>query len=1022
MREVHLLTFHWGWLSPGCYKQLRHEQGSGYLAYLHTLPPEHFGHIAFNHAGWMFDQQMPPEVRSVPGQELEPNLHVAPFSAEEVAAWRREVAEGRLEPVTYYYTPLVAEQATGELLVRAIRYSREVIERELGIAPVALTTHDPFTMMHWGTAQQVQLAALTGHTVMLGGLECMVVGMDGTCLPCVGVPVLRYGIDSMSGPMIEALEKEERDAFFFATEMHWHHRTNPFENALQQIGVRFGQVHFVPCRITEWMQHVRNWPEVPATGLGSKGWNGGGPDQMQLAGLTRACELLLPGLEALESLRPAGRAEKVTALWKRTLFLSDNHIHWFVHDHKRIYLPAARALLSDVHAAARDSVQEMSLPLQGNRPRLVAWNLLGWDQTGVAEAEVELPAGATGLTLRGPVDERPLIQLTPLEWGPEGDLRRARVNWVTRDLPAWGYRAYDVVFSTAARGDRENDAPSPLVLENARLRATFAANGEIVTLADKRTNRTYRGGHRLLNLIARPAQEELTVQAGRPLTGQGGDAAGCFSASAEVLLPQVAHYDLDLDEMNGCLLLVEVDTIGRDGAPLAPTRRVPVINLHWSGAPHRYTGARTIPLGELASGTRLRITLWFLSEGQSTIGAGAVRSQRHHAAIDRWEVHWIYRLAEVAGEPVSAEILEQGPVRQRLRFRGKLPQCSYETIATLAGPKGAARIDFETRFTFAEPTHLGIPTPPVPPEIGSYLGSNCERPYIPGLAVTFPVPSSPELTVDAPYGLRDPRRSVHPVISEQSWLADDTEPIRDFWWGLSPFTAVRYVAVRGWGGLIADGFPHFFLWRGLSGSPEPQLGLSFGASLIHPRTVTKRPARRSEWFDFGRGPGYADFQDGSDSYEFNHPHGRYIYRYSMVLETDPLALWREAREVAVPPLVASLPPAERTEGATGATQAAGLPLQGSLMRVDAGNVLLTGCEWMDTGKHTVTKEEDAIVVRLRLVEMAGRDTACQLECARGIRGVEPGMLPIETELAGPHHVKLVMPANGVRELLLYLPT
>ena len=218
MREAHLLTFHWGWLSPGCYKQLRYEQGPGYLAYLRTLPAEFFGHLAFSHAGWVFDLKMTPEVRRVPGQELEPTMHVLPFSADDVSEWREAVSTGRLEPVTYYYLPLVAEQVMGETLIRAIRYSREVLQRELGAEPVALTTHDPFTLMNWGTAQQAQLAVLTGHQVLFGGLEGTVVAMDGTRVPCIGATLQRHGLEAMSGPMIRGLERGEGTAFCFATE------------------------------------------------------------------------------------------------------------------------------------------------------------------------------------------------------------------------------------------------------------------------------------------------------------------------------------------------------------------------------------------------------------------------------------------------------------------------------------------------------------------------------------------------------------------------------------------------------------------------------------------------------------------------------------------------------------------------------------------------------------------------------------------------------------------------------------
>jgi hypothetical protein len=1007
MREAYLLTFHWGWLSSGCYSQLRYEQGSGYLAYLKTLPQEFFGRLAFSHAGWVFDLKMAPEVRRVPGQELEPTLHVHPFNAGEVAEWREAVSIGQLEPVTYYYVPLVAEQVTGETLIRAIRFSRDVLQRELGASPAALTSHDPFTLMNWGTAQQVQLAVLTGHQVLLGGLEGMIVAMDGTHVPCIGATLQRHGLEAMSAPMIRALERSDGAGFCFATEMHWHHRTHPFERALRQVAVRFGEVQFEPSRITKWMEHVGEWPEIPAAGLGSKGWNGGGPDQMQMSSVIRQCELILPGIEALQALQIGGgdQTGKIEALWKRTLFLNDNHIRWLVHDHKRIYLPAARTLLSDVQAAARDLLQEISTPLQTAASRLVVWNLLGWERSGMAEAEVELPAGFKSITLRSPGDERPPKQVTPLEWGSDGDLRRARVIWNAQNLPAWGHRAYDMVFSTSAPAETEISPPSSLTLENARLRAAFATNGELVSLEDKRSGRIVRGGNRLLNLIARPVQEELKIIAGRALADQGGDHAGCFSASAEIVLPEVSSYDLDLDEMSGCLVLVEVDVIGRDGSSLAPTRRFPVINLHWMEAPQRYTGARSIPLGELASGTRLRITLWFLSEGQSVVGAGAVRSQRQRMPIEQWLVRWIYHFTPVSGEAVSAEVLEQDPVRQRLRFRGKLPQCNYEMIATLTGGKGVPRIDFETRFFFAEPTRLGIPTPAMPPEIGSYLGSNNERPYIPGLVVTFPVNPDPELVVDAPFALRDPMRSVHPLISQRSWLAEATEPVRNFWWGLSPFTALRCVHVRGWGGLIADGSPHFFIWRGLLEPGDTSLGISFGSSLIHPRTVSKRISRQSEWFEFGRGPGYADFQDGTDNYEFNHPQGRYVFRYSLSLETDPLALVREAQETAVPPWVVQLAP--------GTAVLKPSPLVQSGLQLDNPNVLLTGCDWLrsDSGMD---------VIRVRLCEMAGRDARGTMESRREVKKFEPGGLPLDLSLLDSHRLGFKIPAYGVREVILFL--
>jgi hypothetical protein len=354
---------------------------------------------------------------------------------------------------------------------------------------------------------------------------------------------------------------------------------------------------------------------------------------------------------------------------------------------------------------------------------------------------------------------------------------------------------------------------------------------------------------------------------------------------------------------------------------------------------------------------------------------------------------------------MHAEVVEQGPLRQCLRFQGKLPQCTYETTATLAGPKDQSRIDFETCITFTEETQLGIPTPSVPPEIGSYLGSNNERPYIPGLAVTFPAPQEPDILVDAPYAFRNPMEPVHPEIVRKTWLADATEPVENFWWGLSPFTGLNTMMIKDHFGFMADGSPHFFLWRGLGGADETVFGLSLGSSLIHPRTVTKRISKDSEWFEFGRGPGYSDFQDGTHDYCFNHPKGRYVYRYSLSLETDLIQLTRQAKEVSVKPRVIAVAAREQADKAE--------ELVCALLKIDHKNVFLSGAEWLG-------RDGGCDVVRVRLAEMTGKETVCNLECYRAIDRVEIGMLPVEVDERGANQLRVRMPAYGVREISLYL--
>jgi hypothetical protein len=221
---------------------------------------------------------------------------------------------------------------------------------------------------------------------------------------------------------------------------------------------------------------------------------------------------------------------------------------------------------------------------------------------------------------------------------------------------------------------------------------------------------------------------------------------------------------------------------------------------------------------------------------------------------------------------------------------------------------------------------------------------------------------------------------------------------------LSPFTALSSVAVRGWGGLIAGGSPHYLLWRGLEGAANSVLGLSFGGSIIHPRTVSKRIPPNSEWFEFGRGPGYADFQDGADDYEMNHPVGRYVYRYSLSLETDPIDLARESNEWLVPPWVVAVPAGDDNSNT---------PLVRSWLSLDNNNLFLSGCEWLrsDAGRD---------VVRVRIAELNGREVTCTLQSYRIIEKAEQGLLLVDITPVDTKHIKVVMPPYGVRELILTL--
>ncbi len=60
-----------------------------------------------------------------------------------------------------------------------------------------------------------------------------------------------------------------------------------------------------------------------------------------------------------------------------------------------------------------------------------------------------------------------------------------------------------------------------------------------------------------------------------------------------------------------------------------------------------------------------------------------------------------------AENPARVTIMERGPLRARVRIAGEVGGCPCQTTITLA--EGQRRIDFQTRFTFAQDTWIGDP-------------------------------------------------------------------------------------------------------------------------------------------------------------------------------------------------------------------------------------------------------------------------------------------------------------------------
>ena len=299
----------------------------------------------------------------------------------------------------------------------------------------------------------------------------------------------------------------------------------------------------------------------------------------------------------------------------------------------------------------------------------------------------------------------------------------------------------------------------------------------------------------------------------------------------------------------------------------------------------------------------LKITLWMLAEGSLKVGNARcwIDMDNHYFNVKSWMARIHYRTTFSHPENIKAEVLESNELIKKVRFTGTMPDLNYSLIISLA--KYNRFITYSLKLDFPEPTPIGLTSPPFSKEDGSLLGAQCERPYIPGLAVLAPLPKNARYYSDKPYFIQEAFNK-----SKRTWHADK----EDWWLGISPFIGMNMAAADygdGQIGMFTHGLKHFFRWKREN---REMLGLSLGASLIHQMTQGHSVPKNSRHYDLLKRMDHNPYFETP----FLHAHGEYTFHYAFQPEQSGddarVELWKNSREFAMPPLSIKVGPENAT--------------------------------------------------------------------------------------------------------------
>lgn len=921
-----VLQLQWGWITPGTGEENRFKQSEKHLEFLAEKATPATRHFLFTHCGWWLDRKVSPAVRNLTGQNPEPYRALVSCGPKVVRALCEYVRKGRLEYVVYPYAACVAEATTGEGLLRSLRMSMEIASDLFGRTPRAILNHDSCYNLEWCAAQMPQIARLLGLRFILAMNDGYVRSPDGATLRILGRmfprPFVRWALAG-NKPLYYPLELAQSVAFH--RDFPKRQRENPTLAGLKLRAVT----------LDEYLRRVRPEKTFDALKMGTKGWYGGTIDSLAMEQNVKSVELRLPAVEAFAVLvgrHRAAIAARLSDLWKKSFILMDNHTLWQCHNYKAHYLPQSFKLL---------------------------------DEAAGLEAELLNPPKSVRSTV---------MVFNPTPWPRDLVLEEGGKSLLVRDVPGWGARAARCSFAAQKRGNHD-------VLTFSNDRITYRMNdlGHVVGIRTKNSRQEFAGLGRLLRIHEKKRIEKRLLKPGEPFSGF----EGALSASFEIDLSRnpCSRITFKMTGLEGEAFLLQSRRLDAEGNSLA-VEWLPLHSLHWGGGGMPRHRINIAPRQLNAVGAaRIRITLWMLSDGCVRLGCAKVwLNDDKYVRVSDYRVAVSYRNAYTEPTRLRARVIRSDSAMKSIRFSGCLPDLRFAMDVSLRA--GSASLEYLLRLHFPDPAPLGLSSPPFTPEDGSLLGAQCERPYVPGLAVLFPLPAGTSYFSDKPFCLQPSLTAV-----ENTWHTD----MRDWWLGMSPFIGMNLAAAdygSGQLGLLTRGLKHFFRWRRNS---SEALCLSLGASLIHQMTQGHSAPATSELYNVIKRTDHNPYR----TTKFLYARGRYEFHFGICPagsgEVGRRDLWRAAQEFALPGRAF---PTARPAGAC---------IEG--ITVSPSRVVVTALE--PRGAR----------LALRCVNMSGRNATACIRLPFQIAGARLSAEDVPLDMS-KHGIRTRLAPWAVREILL----
>ncbi len=462
---------------------------------------------------------------------------------EQAAAFRKYVGEGRLEIVGGMDIMPDEVKPGGELLVRQIQYGKGYCRRELGVDVDVAWLLDTFGH----NPQMPQILKLGGFKSFwfcrgapddTGPSEFLWKGIDGSEIPACWLPGF-YGL--FYGPPRDL----SRFSIFFKDRYRFLDRNARPEERVGLAGVDVSEPEdYVPPLVrqfnarpespftirystpTEFAKVVAKRKDIPVKSYDLNPiFTGTFSSRIELKQAARAVEQRLLNAEKLGVIAGlSGFPSDDPNLWKAWEPVLFNQTHDLasgtMDDH--VYVDTVRGYdfanqLADQMIAEHETSLASRIDTSGRGIPVVVFNPQGWDRSDVVEADLGFADRDTaGISLVGPGGRTTPMQITLAERYGDGMLKRVKVSFLARDVPALGYAVYHFVSGPA---NRENTSDgSSRALENEFYKVVVnPQTGEIASIVDKSDGSEALSGP--ANVIARSSDKGDLWELYHPLDG-----------------------------------------------------------------------------------------------------------------------------------------------------------------------------------------------------------------------------------------------------------------------------------------------------------------------------------------------------------------------------------------------------------------------------------------------------------------------------------------------------------------------